>query len=191
MKTISLALMLAALPVFGQETPSIVLPDATRSLQDTLEDHRYDALIAAAADEPSAPDRDAKPRGKQAWVKPGQETREWTRSDTIREASYMVLLAADWAQTLYIAANPRRVGWLDQPGPGVWVDGGFDEANPLIGKNPTRARVNRYFAASALTHLGLSYFLPPKWRRGFQYATITLQAVVVGRNAAMGIKMKF
>lgn len=100
---------------------------------------------------------------------------EWTTSDTKRQAVYLTLHTIDWAQTRYIAKNPDK----------------WRELNPLIGEHPSVGRVDGYFATGALLHTGIAYVLPEKWRKGFQYVTIGIEAGITARNYHLGIKTSF
>lgn len=94
------------------------------------------------------------------------------------ELAYDATLLVDWSQTLYIQQHP----------------GQFYERNPLMGPHPvSRAVVNRYFAASALTHLGASFALGnwPKTRAAFQVTTIAFEVSVINSNKSIGIRLGF
>lgn len=96
---------------------------------------------------------------------------EWRTADTYREAAYLTAHALDWAQTHTIAANPDK----------------FFERNPIIGRNPHSARVNRYFAITALIHYGVAKFLPHGWRENFQYVSIGIEGGQVVKNYMINI----
>lgn len=98
----------------------------------------------------------------------------WTTADTVWQSTCVALLAADWCQTRQIAKNPN-----------------YFEYNPILGHHPSQKAVNRYFATVIIGHTLLSYTFKPSTRRKFQYATIGLQAAVVGRNYNIGIKAKW
>jgi len=100
---------------------------------------------------------------------------DWTRADSMREASYLALHVLDWGQTLDIADHPEK----------------FYERNPILGEHPSRGEVNRYFAAGMVLHPVVSYLLPRPYREWWQYSTIGLEMVVVGNNARIGIGMGF
>lgn len=100
---------------------------------------------------------------------------EWTSGDTARQAVYLTLHVADWAQTRHIARHPEE----------------FTERNPVLGEHPSVGRVNGYFAATALAHTAVSWALPRGWREGWQYVTIGVESVVVARNYRLGVKFDF
>lgn len=107
---------------------------------------------------------------------------DWTKADTAREAAYLTLLVADWGQTRNIV---RRAAT------GCDGDSTCIERNPFLGRNPSIRRVDSYFALSALTHVTISYLLPPDWRRGYQMFTIGFQAGIVGYNYSIGLNVDF
>jgi hypothetical protein len=109
---------------------------------------------------------------------------EWTGKDTAWEATYLLLHVADWGQTLYIARHPDQ----------------YYEVNPILGKHPSRGRVNTYFALTGLVHVAGAVLLPTKFelfnvkfnpRRAWQFSGIYVEAFVVQHNYRVGIKFYF
>ena len=101
---------------------------------------------------------------------------DWTPSDTKRQLATLGLLGADWAQTRTIAKNPEK----------------FYETNKLLGKHPSLGEVNNYFAASMLVNTLLANALPPEYRHLFQYGTMGLEGLEMGRNKfKFGVGMTF
>lgn len=98
----------------------------------------------------------------------------WTTADTTREAVYLGLHVADWGQTLGIAESPN-----------------YYESNPILGRNPSRGEVNRYFAVTAIGHAAVAYLLPHEAREVWQYTTIGMEAGIVARNYNVGIEFNF
>ena len=90
----------------------------------------------------------------------------WTGADIARQAAYTTLHAIDWKMTQHIAENPDH----------------HAESNKILGEHPSVSEVNRYFAITGLLHAGVSHFLPSKYRRIWQYTTITFEAGVVSGN---------
>lgn len=107
---------------------------------------------------------------------------EWTKSDSVREATYLALHIADWGQTRNIVHRSN-----------TGCDGGATciEKNPILGRNPSISRVDTYFAITALAHVAISYALPKVWRQGWQYVSIGMEAAVVGHNYSLGLKVDF
>lgn len=91
----------------------------------------------------------------------------WTTRDTAAESLALGLLAVDWMQTSTTARHPVR----------------FRETNSLLGRHPSPAQVNAYFAAAMLAHVAVSRALPRPYRRWFQAATIVVEAGTVYENA--------
>lgn len=100
---------------------------------------------------------------------------DWTKEDTAWQASYTAVLAADCAQTRWGASHPRE----------------FEEGNKLIGPHPSKGKIDNICLAVALGHFGISYALPPKYRRFWQFSSIVVEATVVFHNASLGLKMEF
>jgi hypothetical protein len=100
-----------------------------------------------------------------------REARQWDTQDSLREGAMLTLLVFDWAQTRTIAAHPAR----------------WNEMNPILGSHPSAARVDAWFAASAVLHVVAAYALPPRWRTPFQLVSIQAEGLVVSRNVAIGI----
>lgn len=113
-----------------------------------------------------------------------RERREWQRSDSVLEATYAALHLVDWSQTLYIATRPPP-----PPGrpPPLW-DG---EANPILGRRPTRIGVHAYMAGTLAAHLTVSLLLPRPYRTVWQSVTIGVEAGVVGMNWTAGVRLGF
>ena len=98
---------------------------------------------------------------------------EWSRADLERESAYMVLHTIDWRQTRYGTKHPEQ----------------FAENNPILGKYPSLKRVDTYFAATALLHVGAVHLMPEKWRPAFQYFWIVVEAGYVANNYRIGVKV--
>lgn len=98
----------------------------------------------------------------------------WSTADTQRQIAYGLLHTMDWMQTHEVSRNPD-----------------YRELNPILGPNPSEGRINTYFAATLVGHTVISYYLPDNYRRWWQFITIGFEAGVVGRNASMGIKIRF
>lgn len=100
---------------------------------------------------------------------------DWTATDTTYQAAYTTLLAMDCAQTRYGASHPGR----------------FEEVNPLLGKHPSKGRINNTCAAIGLGHFGVSYILPLGARRLWQSGGIIIEGYAVLHNKSIGVKMEF
>jgi hypothetical protein len=98
-------------------------------------------------------------------------TVDWTPEDTARQAAYFTLHSLDWLQTRYIAQHPDE----------YW------ESNAILGDHPTLAEVNTYFIASGIAHYAISRWLPPDWRKNWQYFTLGVEAGYVTHNIQVGV----
>lgn len=99
---------------------------------------------------------------------------DWTVADTDREAAFLTLGAIDWAQTLStVIKQPDR----------------YRETNRFLGRNPSRADVNVWFAFGLAAHVGISAVLPQRYRVPFQYVTIVLEAGQVVHSYRIGVRI--
>lgn len=98
----------------------------------------------------------------------------WSEEDTQRQLTYTTLHVIDWGQTLDIAESEE-----------------YYETNPILGRNPTRGEVNRYFLLTGLAHYGISRMLPPKHRKWWQRATIAVESGIVSHNIMIGVNIQF
>jgi len=98
----------------------------------------------------------------------------WSKEDTARQATFLILETADWLQTKEIARNPK-----------------YTEINPILGKCPTQNSVDLYFASCAVAHTAIAYCLPSKYRKWWQYVFIGIQAGCVGHNINAGVSINF
>ena len=90
----------------------------------------------------------------------------------------MTLIALDiidLGQTSYIAGNLDR----------------FEELNPIIGRKPSQAAVNFYFATLIATDIVMYELLPKKWAETYTYVRIGFQLACIGNNVYHGIKLTY
>lgn len=81
------------------------------------------------------------------------------------------LIVIDWAQTRYIATHKE-----------------YEEANPLLGRNPTLGEVNRHFVIV----LGLHYLVnKTKYKNPWNQGFIIAETYAVLRNRYLGVGVKF
>ncbi|MES0444904.1 MAG: hypothetical protein ABUJ92_00025 [Desulfobacterales bacterium] len=102
---------------------------------------------------------------------------DWTASDTARETAWHAVNLVDWGQTLDIVRE-REAGYSRY------------ERNPLLGKHPSRNRVNTYFALSHIAHYSISKWTT-KYRAPWQYGTIAASGFVVGHNFYIGLSAAY
>lgn len=101
----------------------------------------------------------------------------WSTADTWRESTWQVVNVIDWGQTLDIEnCQPSHR---------------CREVNPLLGDNPSRMDINRYFAVGALLHYGISKWLPTKTRKNWQYITIGFGLSTIYSNYRVGVRVSF
>jgi len=106
------------------------------------------------------------------------QSNDWTRQDTYRETACAAISIADWGQTLNIQDCYHQ-------GTGAW------EQNPILGRHPSRAQINTYFAASIGLHYLIARMLPAEWRHAFQYVSLGFEAGIVTHNYHLGFQVRF
>lgn len=99
----------------------------------------------------------------------------WSRQDIALESTYVAIHILDWGTTLDIADNPSK----------------YYEYNPILGRHPSREKVNLFFAAGIPLHLGITYALPKRWRPYWQYFSIGMNGICVINNFSIGLKLSF
>ena len=119
------------------------------------------------------------------------ENKNWSTADTVRESTYLVLLATDWAQTrsfMRIGNTCRaRLPNMDKS----QTCSGYDEMNPFLGAHPHKDRVDITIIATAIAHVYVASILPANYRKAFQYVSIGVEAGAVFHNYSIGIKARF
>jgi hypothetical protein len=108
----------------------------------------------------------------------GTQASDWTHDDTGRELVFQGLLLVDWGQTLDISYSCHN-------------GGKYYETNPILGECPDRGKVNTYILGAAVLHAGISYVLPPDWRKPWQYTSIIIEAGAVAHNINIGLQVRF
>jgi hypothetical protein len=96
----------------------------------------------------------------------------WTKTDTALEIVSELGIACEWSQML----NSTSIKGIDAK---------------LMGHNPSRAQLNRYFIGWLILHPIISYHLPSPWRNTWQGATIGFEIAVTSENARVGCKITF
>ena len=97
----------------------------------------------------------------------------WTAADTRREVAYDALLLVDARQTVWASEH------------------GWSESNPLLGRHPGRGAIERHFVEAAALHAVVSALLPALYRRHWQWGSLAVEAFAVGRNAWLGVQLRF
>ena len=104
---------------------------------------------------------------------PPAAARSLNRTELLREAGYDALLAVDARQTT------------------LAVEQGYREVNPLLGAHPSPGTVNRHMMLAMAAHGLVSWLLPRRLRTPWQLTGIAVEVLVIGRNAALGVRWRF
>lgn len=95
----------------------------------------------------------------------------WTNTELAMFGAYMGFHATDWRQTLVITGDDSR-----------------HELNPILGPYPSKAKVNRYFAATLVTSYFAADLAGSKWRLPLIVFMTIFEGAIVNRNIQVGIK---
>lgn len=99
---------------------------------------------------------------------------EWTAKDTILELTFIGITTVDWMQTIRFTQDSS---WMAN----------HTEMNPILGSNPSRAKVNTLIPLAMLGHFAVARILPQPWRAIWQMTWITVEGAAVANNTALGI----
>lgn len=99
---------------------------------------------------------------------------QWTRDDTIKEATFVGLLFLEKAQRNYVAEH-----------------GGMYVPNPFLGPNRKESDVDKFLIASAILHPVISYLLPRQYRDWWQYGTLIIEGTSIASNMSFGVGFEF
>ncbi len=97
---------------------------------------------------------------------------DWNQDNSILQKTVVIFIMADWLQTRHIANNPHK----------------FEEANRILGPNPSLGEVDRYFAFCLIGNTLIAYLLPQGLRTRWQALSLRMQAETVNHNYNMGVK---
>lgn len=100
---------------------------------------------------------------------------EWSKQDIILQGTFLSLMTVDWLQTRTIAKNTTK----------------YYENNPILSRHPSTAKVDIYFATSALLHTGITHILPKEYRPYWQCTFIAVEIGAISYNVAGGIRINF
>ncbi len=92
------------------------------------------------------------------------------------EAAATSALLADWAQTRDIAECAPHA---------------CHENNPILGRNPSKGRVDLYFAGATLANFGVNRWLaqkPPWYRTSYNLMILAVESVCVINNNQLGFR---
>ncbi len=100
---------------------------------------------------------------------------DWDRTDYALLGTSTALMVVDWRQTHQIAAHPRK----------------FHEINPIIGRHPSHADVDIYFATSWLVKAGIAHVLPSAYRKAWLGAITGGSLAMVIHNNSIGLGVRW
>ena len=104
---------------------------------------------------------------------------KWTKTDTVHEVAFTTLVFFDWQQTRWA---------LFESG----IEGAHEQ-NPLIGRHPSKTRLDLMALGGVLAHAAISRALPAPYRRVWQMTSFSVEGGAVVTNAAIvgGFKFDF
>ena len=85
------------------------------------------------------------------------------------------LLVADWGQTRYAATHPQK----------------FTENNVIMGKQPSIATVNEYFAGWILGNTAMLFIMPTSWQKYWFLCITGLEISAVSNNYGAGVHFSY
>ena len=98
----------------------------------------------------------------------------WTRNQKILQGTSMALQTLDWGTTLDIVDRE-----------------GYYETNPIIGKYPSKGRINLYFICSMAGKFLLAHYLPSNLRKYWFGSNILISSYMVNNNYGIGLRVNF
>lgn len=105
----------------------------------------------------------------------GSAHAQWTDEQRTLGAMYMTAHAIDWGQTRRIAREPQR----------------WSELNPVIGRQPSMGRVNRYFLLTPIVGYLVLDAMPSDYRTTALKALTMIEVGTIARNHYLGIRVSF
>ena len=102
---------------------------------------------------------------------------DWSAADKALLGTALATTAIDWAQTRTIAKNPH-----------IWHEAGNKF---FLGSHPSVGRVNTYFAAYAITTVGMAYVLASDYRKLYLGGITLYETYLVVNNHRIGIRASF
>jgi hypothetical protein len=100
---------------------------------------------------------------------------ERSKTDYTLAGAFAVLHWADWRQTSDAISQPDR----------------YEEANPLLGKNPSQAELDRFMIVGALIVGGIAILLDDVNRTNFLIGMVIVKSIAVGHNYSIGLRFGF
>ena len=99
----------------------------------------------------------------------------WTKEQVMLQGVSSTLNIIDWGQTLDIVDKPDT----------------YCEINPIVGKHPSRAEVNRYCACALIGKILVTYLLPSKYRKYWLGSNILISGYLVQNNYRIGLRINY
>ena len=99
---------------------------------------------------------------------------EWTKADQQRQLLFTAIHLADWGQTLDTVERDN-----------------FHENNPVLGKNPSRRKVNIFMASTLAGHWYIAKNISNRNRKSFQIISLAAKVLLVIHNRHIGLKVRF
>lgn len=156
----ALALGLLLVATTGQDRADALRRRADLSyVEPSAEDRRAAELARLVAEPP--PEREA------GWFSP------LSPAEKVLQGAFLGLGLVDWGQTVNFTQNPALRA--------------TEEINPVLGRRPSRARVNVLVPLGLAAHTAGVIALPRPWRNVLQVAGLVGEGLAVGNNAARGI----
>lgn len=103
------------------------------------------------------------------------QSREWTAEERAWGITAAVVTMADWATTRDLTRRYNE---------------GYYERNPLLGRQPSTARVDAHFAVGGL----ITYLIADnldQYRKPFLMGYTAFELIVVNNNLNIGLRMRF
>ena len=110
----------------------------------------------------------------------------WDDTNTALHVPLTVLYVVDYRQTIWISENPHT-----PLGNGWTIYNHHKESNFILGPNPSRGDIDKYFISTyALTTFAV-WILPEKWSHGLQAGVISIEIYAVNNNYQLGVEFNF
>lgn len=106
-----------------------------------------------------------------AALAPAADLGRWTALDFSLQGAYLALRYIDWRQTREVAKHPEL----------------YRETLRFLGDHPSPGDVNRYMAAIAVAHAGISMYLDRPYRTAWQAVTLFEVYGATRRNHRLGL----
>ncbi len=104
----------------------------------------------------------------------GKHFEPLTQPELNRQYVATALTLVDWKQTQQIVK-----------------DDNLYEMNPLLGRYPSRDKVDTLIPLGILSQWAITYYLPKKYRKTWQYFVIGAETTAVVNNYSVGIRIDF